>query len=98
MILSYEVFNKKLNELGATFESNVSCPRKQNQVCLQNYSTCLKGRENDCCQRLQFSIGKKFFNIEVVYWGKDKKGEINTETLAVRNFVEKAKLDLQSLQ
>jgi len=95
--LSYDAFSKKLDELGVSYENEVSCPRKQNQVCLQNYSSCLKGKENDCCQRLQFSIGKKFFNIEVVFWGENRKGVINTESLSVRNFVEKAQIDLKSL-
>lgn len=59
---------------------------------------CLKGQENDCCKRLKFFVDKKYFDIEVIYWGNNRKGEINTETLAVKNFVDKVKIELKELK
>ena len=46
MKLSYDAFSKKLDELGVSYENEVSCPRKQNQVCLQNYSRGCCGLTN----------------------------------------------------
>ena len=98
MLMALDDFKIVLSKLNANYDSEVSCPRKQNQVCLQNYNTCLKGRENDCNQRLKFSINKRLFDIEVIFWGKDRKGEINTSSLSVKNFVEKTKVDLSKLE
>lgn len=98
MNLSFDKFKIILSKLNAKISQDASCPMKQNQICLQNSSNCTKGKENNCMQRLSLSLNNRLFYIEVIYYGKDRKGFINSESTSVRNFVIRNKIDLDELK
>ena len=69
----------------------------QNQLCLQAFTNCEKGLADNCHQRYKFSVGKNFYNVEVTFYGKDKKGFIESDSTSIVNFVNRTKLDLAEL-
>ncbi len=97
MRICLDDFNKILEELSAKATVKVSCPMNQNQLCFQSFNNCPKGLADDCHQRFKFSIGKNLYNVEVTYYGVGKNGFIESESVSIRNFVIRNKVDLQKL-
>ena len=98
MKIPFEIFkNNVLKKLGTKFNVMVSCPMHQNHSCLANSSNCLDGKDNNCHQYCEITVGIIPINIEVIFYGDDRKGFINSESLSIKNFVQRTKLDLVEL-
>lgn len=89
--------NNVLNKLGTKFQVSASCPMHQDHNCLKIANNCQKGIDNDCHQFCEITVGIIPIKIEVVFYGENKKGFINTEALSVKNFVRITKMDLLEL-
>lgn len=98
MRIAFDKFKKVLNQLQVKITQDTSCPMKQNQICLQTFNSCQKGQDDSCSQRLKFSLNNKLFDIEVLFYGEERKGFINSESMSVKNFVIKNKLSLEQLK
>ena len=81
--------NNVLNKLGTKFQVSASCPMHQDHNCLKI--------ANNCHQFCEITVGIIPIKIEVVFYGENKKGFINTESLSVKNFVRITKMDLLEL-
>ena len=97
MKISFDDFYKVLQNINAKITAKVSCPMNQNQLCYELYNNCPKGLVNDCRQRCKFFVNKYFYSIDVVFYGKNRKGFIESESVSVKNFVNKNQIDLKEL-
>lgn len=97
MYISLPNFKKGLEKLGAKLIIDTTCPRKQDMVCMNVYNNCSKGLNDDCSQRLLFTIGASHFDIEVFFYGPEKKGQIDTETTSIKNLVLRTKQDIDTI-
>ena len=98
MTLSFEKFFPSITRLNAKIINEAVCPIRQNHICLQTYNNCQRGLDNNCPQRLKIFLDNRLFDIEVIFYGENRKGFINTESMSVQNFVKRNKIDLQSLE
>lgn len=81
MFISFDLFKKNvLKKLGTKFNVMASCPMHQNHGCLEKASNCPDGLINNCHQYCEITVGIVPINIEVVFYGKDKKGYIDSES------------------
>ena len=78
-----------VEKLGIKIISPASCPIHQNPLCLRFSNDCEQGKNNDCYQRFKFFMGKAPYSFEVIFYGKDRRGYINTDSLSITNFIRK---------
>lgn len=98
MKLSFELFkNTVLKKLGTKFNVMASCPMHQDHNCLAKASNCPDGNANNCHQYCEITVGIVPINIEVVFYGDDKKGYVDSESLSIKNFVQRTQFDLKDL-